>query len=769
MTPANELPQLLPIKVVLPSEGDYVPPDGGGGGFEPIDPVTPEVRQNLSDQAQLVNAELAGALRNWGLPGVAKVQLKEQAFAKTKRPSEILNDHTCPVIGCGQLGELLISVTPNGLEALDREIRSNETQKGVAHISTIERIEVCRPEIDVQPNLFKKNKRKSEPRLRCRLFRHKDQDVNEQIDEQFLEYAEECGVEEVIPLDYAEGLKMYALKGVDAAKSEKLSKFIGLQQLDHFPTYRVVRTTSHVRGPLTTNRFPPPDPDREYPVVGIIDSGTDPRNAELQKWVVGRKDWPLPKDQDNDHGTFVAGLIANGHALNHNDPRFPDAQCKIVDVAALDKNGSVTEDELLIIIDDALKTWPEVRVWNLSLGLDGVVCQDHEFSLLAAAIDQRMKDYNVLFVIAAGNYATPPFRSWPPQPELSDPNEEPDQDRISPPGDALCALTVGSVAHKDTPNTVVQENQPSPFTRRGPGAAYTLKPEVSFPGGNCDAAGDCTQAGVLSVHGQKSIAENIGTSFATPLASAVAAHVFRELEVTGQTPSATFVKGLIVHSAFVKNPVEDAEEVDYYGLKDTCDPHQIVMCTQSCATIVISAKANPKRVFGKRPFPVPPCLFDDLGLGSEIFLTLIYNPPLDRSFGVEYCRCNVTASLGTEKTSPTSEKPKYTRKVEPFPEKNALGGTENELVKHGYKWSPMKLYHHKFKKKSPSPNWRLTLETLYRAEHPGMPLDVTILITIRSRSGTEARVYDEMVQEMTRLNWVVQNLQLRSSPPRQRN
>lgn len=760
MNPNDE--PLLPIKVVIPHDTDFVAPTPGGSDFEPIDPVTPEVRASLSAQVRQVQAALEEAFADWDLPGVAKVKLKDQALAKTKRPSEIINGATCPVIGCNQLGELYVSVTPDGLRALERELTSNETKRGTAHISTIERIDPCRPEDGVETGLFEKSDRNTNQRLRCRLYRHQDQAINEEIDRRFLEHAKTCGVTEVTPLRYAEGIKIFALEGVTEVNNREFSKFIGLQKLDEFPAYRVVRTASIVHGPMTTNRFPPPDPNRDYPVVGIIDSGTDPTNVELQKWVLARQDWVLPADQDNGHGTFVAGLLANARALNHNDPLFPDAPCKIVDVVAFDKAGEATEDQLLIMIDDALDTWPDVRVWNLSIGGRGTVCKDHEFSEFAAALDQRMEEYDVLFVIAAGNYASPPYRNWPPQAGLRD------VDRISPPADSIRGLTVGSVAHKDTPNTVVQVGHPSPFTRRGPGAAYAMKPEVSFPGGNCDRSGDYLQTGVLSVYGNGSIAENIGTSFATPLASAVAAHVFQELEVSGEIPSPALVKGLMVHSAFVKNPIAEPDDVRYYGLKDTFDPKQIVQCSQSSATIIISATVNPKSDFGKRPFPLPPCLETPSGLLGEIFMTLIYNPPLDRKFGIEYCRCNVKATLGSVTPSPTpGAKPKYSREVHPAPEKKAPSGFDKDMVEHGYKWSPLKLYHRAFQRGPTGKQWRLTLDALNRAEFAGEHLDVIILITIRSPlSG--ALVYDEMVQEMNRLGWGAQDLRLRSAPPRQR-
>jgi hypothetical protein len=338
-----------------------------------------------------------------------------------------------------------------------------------------------------------------------------------------------------------------------------------------------------------------------------------------------------------------------------------------------------------------------------------------------------------------------------------------DDDRITPPADSLRSLTIGSVAHLDTVNTRVRRDEPSPFGRRGPGPAYVIKPELAYPGGNCDMKGQYVQTGIVSVDGSGHIAENIGTSFATPLGSTVAANVFLELDTSSdEVVSPSLVKALLVHSAFMRNARLDPETMPYYGIGSTPDLHEIISCRRSWATVIFQAPLQARPQFGKRPFPMPACLVQpDAGLQCEVFMTLVYDPPLDRRFGIEYCRCNVNASLGTVTIDPETNRENYMREIPSVP-KELCESYEKDLIKHGYKWSPLKLYHRKFSRGPWTKSWRLTLELLNRSEHSvDEQQDVTLIVTLRALKSS-LPVYDEFVSEMARLGWGAQDLRIRS-------
>ena len=124
-----------PIKAVFPQEHDYRTPDETPRGFDPLCDVDDDYRSKYAGQVESVRSNFSSSLAI-GLPAVAKVVLKDKAKAKSYRPSEILNDDTCPIIGVTRAGTLLASVTSPGLNRLESRIlndldpESNNRQQG---------------------------------------------------------------------------------------------------------------------------------------------------------------------------------------------------------------------------------------------------------------------------------------------------------------------------------------------------------------------------------------------------------------------------------------------------------------------------------------------------------------------------------------------------------------------------------------------------------------------------------------------------------------
>jgi hypothetical protein len=635
---------LLPIKVVFQRDEDYELPHSGGGPDHFFGEVTYDVRQHLADEIDAVKAYFAESFRAMrNVPAVAKLTLKQDAAAKSHRPIALFNENTCPIIGGNRLGELYVAVRPIGLDDLSHRVLTTNTQKVMANISALSGIkpytrdDVLGPDPDRQLRP-KKGKDGLVP-LRFRLFRHNSEAVNAAIDVAFDRLVDANEIVGAKILDYADGIRIYRVPSVSRQKLLSLASFVGTQSISSFPAFRIVRSASNPLGAISAENFPPPEPGREYGLVGMIDSGTNPNNRLLQPWVAAREEHVPRSQQDNGHGTFVAGLIVHPRRLNHNHNSFPSVSSRIIDIVAIDKDGTIYEDDLLDIVDDSLINFPEAKVWNLSLALDDSPCSDHEFSLIGAAFDKRSKDHGVLFVNAAGNYTRRPFRTWPPQDGIGD------DDRICPPADSICSLTVGSVAHLENNSTCVRRNEPSPFPRRGPAPAYVLKPELAAAGGNCDLHGSYYQTGVVSLEGAGNISENVGTSFACPLIATLAANVYRESNIGPGTVTPKLVKALLIHSAFLRSAPLDADLLKYIGLGHPLDLDQILNCTQSSATIILQVPVQPRPVFGKRPFPMPSCLAEpgdgfraesNARFRGEVFMTLLYEPPLDRQFGIEY-------------------------------------------------------------------------------------------------------------------------------------
>src|SRR5207244_1578065 len=152
------------------------------------------------------------------------------------------------------------------------------------------------------------------------------------------------------------------------AAVDALASFVGTRAIEQFPSYRALRLASTPLRAAQLSDFPAPTIGVDYPIVGVVDTGTDPKNKLLAPWILARENYVPTGLESYDHGTFVAGLVVHGRVLN-GDPSFPVAPCKIVDVAAIPSDGSLDEDALIVLLSEVVPKYAGiVRVWNLSLG-----------------------------------------------------------------------------------------------------------------------------------------------------------------------------------------------------------------------------------------------------------------------------------------------------------------------------------------------------------------------------------------------------------------
>lgn len=745
----------FPVKVVVPQEHDYSIREPQGGPRKIFGDVTTEMRRALVEQLDAVHDYFSEAFQRFhNVPAVARVVLQHDALAKSHRPFTLFTPNTCPIIGLRDFGELLISVKPQGLARLSDTISRNDSRQSLANISTLDRIEPYRPEdvlrsSDAQSALQRLFQ--GPPPLKFRLFNHRNSALNDRLVHSFSSYVEQIGIPAPRQIDYGPGLFIYRFNEISPDQLVSLASFIGTQQLSHFSTYRAVRTASTPLRQTTPGDFPSPDPEFPYPVVGLIDTGVNPNDPLLAPWTVGRREYVPAAYRDFNHGTFVAGLIVNARHLNHSDLRFPSCQSKFLDVVAVPGHSDkISEDELLTILEDVIPKHPDIKVWNLSLSrCDGPACSDNTFSDFAVFLDRLQDRYGVTFVLAAGNYDTEPFRGWPP-------DNFGEADRVCPPADSIRSLTVGSLAHVHTADSRVKAEEPSPFTRRGPGAAHLPKPEVSHYGGNCTAKGRYQQTGILSIDGRNNLAEDVGTSFATPIVSSLLANLEN---ILGRTVTPILAKALVIHSASLSCPPADARSLRYRGFGTPGDLTNILTCTPWMATLIFEPNIVPNLNFIKDRFPIPPSLRTDEGkVRAEFLMTLVYNPPLDPIFGSEYCRRNIEASLGTYDIGKDG-KPSHHKRVPEEP-RDIRQLYERHLIENGFKWSPVKVYRVAIPNGITGHNWRLLVGAQERSgflSEEATPTAIVISILDPDRA---APVYDEVAALMTRAGWITQNIHI---------
>ena len=742
----------LPVKIVVPREEDiHLPEHSGGGEPKVFGEVTSEVRGTLDYQVDQVYRHFETSFRSSPrLPSVARVLLKPKALAKSHRPEALLKNSSCPVIGIGNLGELFVSASPPGLRHLSHQLRHLSSKTGIANISTIQEIVPFKAEnaLGSRGRAGLVDQIRSGVRsFKLRLFQHHESDVNRVVYQAFLEQVHELGLGTPEPIHYSPGLSIFRIGGIREEMVDPLAGFVGSQALTTFPIYSIHRASSRALGPLVANLFPPPSASYAHPTLGIVDSGIEPGNQYLAPWIAGREEYVAAPDRDHNHGTFVAGLAVHAQILNQH-PRFSNVSSQLLDVLAMPANGSMGEDALLTILEDVLPKYPNVKVWNLSLSRNEP-CGDQSFSDFAVALDELQDKHSVTFVIAAGNYDRSPLRGWPPD-DLGE------IDRVSPPADSVRALAVGSIAHLDHASTRVRRNEPSPFSRRGPGPVFIPKPEVVHFGGNCDANGIFTQTGVRSISSTGGIAEKIGTSFAAPMVATLLANVQNTLL---SPASRNLMKALLVHSAVLGSGPIRAEELKYRGFGIPGDLVQVLTCNPWTATLIIETELTPGLEFERWPFPIPSSLRKPRNLVTgEFLITAVYEPPLDPSFGAEYCRSNVDVSLGTYDHGADGKR-HHRKKIPPEP-KDIKSLYERQLIEHGFKWSPVKVYRRHMKRGVKGTDWRLKVTVNHRSGFTSDDAqDFALVVTIRDPK-QEKPVYDEVIAQMQQLGWATTDLQV---------
>lgn len=257
--------------------------------------------------------------------------------------------------------------------------------------------------------------------------------------------------------------------------------------------------------------------DLAPPVVALLD-GLPATNHPL---LVGRLTVIDPDDLAGDpaytverrrHGTMVASAVIWGDLNAQWAPSSRRVAVRPVlrpDPRTRDHSESLSWSDLpAALMIEAVRqlvgpdgAFPTVKVVNVSLG-DPVAVFDTVPSAWARALDWLASEYNILFVVSAGNHLAPLPVS---RDELKNATAE-ERDRLTaqalasgshrrrllPPAESLNALTVGSI-HNDAAqdNFAVGYNidpwgtpgHPSPVSAHGRGIRRALKPDLAAAGG----------------------------------------------------------------------------------------------------------------------------------------------------------------------------------------------------------------------------------------------------------------------------------------------
>jgi hypothetical protein len=131
-------------------------------------------------------------------------------------------------------------------------------------------------------------------------------------------------------------------------------------------------------------------------------------------------------------------------------------------------------------------------------------------------------------------------------------------------------------------------------------------------------------------------------------------------------------------------------------------------------------------------------------------MTLVYRPTLNRDFGSEFVRVNVDAHLRQEEGDTFVSRVKQAF----LPDDAEAVHFEHELIQHGLKWWPIKVYRARFPRgKGKSSNWRLSIESLVRSEEafPSAGVPFALVLTIADIGESEP-VFNDLRLHLTSRN-----------------
>lgn len=765
--PTDDTPPRLPIKVISSKQGKERPVPAGGKRPEPFRKITSSYIASLRTQVAEIEKSVRQIHKDSSLPVPIRVTVLAKAVAKSHRPRQIFSERTCPIVGAGKLGELYLKGTRHGLAALGKKITEHDSPQAKKEISSIETIEIVTPSLrrgkkSARDILRNSPRRRKGYITRVRLFDFGRHDQSAVV-EDFEKYCSKNSLP-ISRSGYSAESFVYGVECRSESEVEGLSQVIGVRSVSSMPVLKVLRPKATKLQALPSN-LPEANGD-DIPVVVVVDSGVSNLVPGLEKWVVGRDSTVAHKYRNPDHGTFVAGLICWGAQLNPQLQHIDESPCGVFDLQVIPNSDpahgdvdELTEQELLQSLETALQQYSNrFKVWNLSLGTNEL-CSLDDFSPLAVQLDDLQEKYQTSFVISAGNFDSPPLLDYPRV------GTQLTEGRITTPSDSVLGITVGAISHVDYSKSGPGSGCPTAYSRHGAGPNHIIKPDLVHYGGACSR--DLQHfSGIRSIHG-KGTAEDLGTSFATPLVSRALARIYHELT---PSPSPVMARALLTHHA--RDPrtggrVPDGEE-NFLGFGRPVPAPYCLECDRHSSTLVFEEELRPGYYLEWDDFPYPKSLIRNGRYVGEIWMTVAFAPSRGPRWGTEYCETHVDAHFGvyTSKVNKeTGEIEEKFRGLVPPEHKNPGVLYESFQVTELRKWAPVRTYHGDLGKGERGSRWRLKLQLLTRhgiAESDTYrPQKFALIVTI-SDPRRLAPVYDEMAQAI-RTRFQVENLLVRSS------
>ena len=543
-----------------------------------------------------------------------------------------------------------------------------------------------------------------------------------------------------------------------------------LQHLADHPLVRRIRfpimiEATEAQSTPSVGQFPPLQrvPGGRYPKVGVIDTGIA---SPLGPWVLDRHDFLDQTDCDPTHGTMVAGVLVGARVANNPDLGREDDGCDLIDLPLMPRVPFLSVygrrgfeaflEELEAAIGEARDRYG-VRIFNMSLNVVTPVDAD-SYSIYASRLDDIQDRLGVVIVNSAGNLSFNEWRApWPTKPTqvLAALAARPNPDTIFMPCESVRALAVGAL---NPPGSSHLVGAPATYSRRGPGLKVGVKPDIAHFGGTGDpTTPDITHLVTCSPTGHQ--VHTRGTSFSAPLA----AKTLASLDVaTGERLEPRTLRAFLIHNSTVPAPLASSRLRDIarqfvgFGQPPAAsamletDDHAITMVFESRLT---AGEKRPAILRFDFQWPVPLVDATTRACRGRVRMTLVYDAPIDQSFGTEFLRVSLDAHLRQRQLLDRRDgKPSFHDQVSQafLPQIGRLTIPEKSLIDHGLKWWPTKGYTADFGGGiGESAEWRLEVESVVRAEatFPAEGIPFSLILTIEDDDGT-APVFQSLRQTL---------------------
>ena len=772
----------LPIKFFAPREVDELRIEGAGGSDPPKwllsgDALIQRSSELLSAFTQFSSIMDNRISRKSSVPFVFIAKMCDDSTAKSRRKditSLFQTTDRSNVIGLTDTDELIVKIDSiSDMNEIANRIQDFDRNRYA--ISCLETFWEFEPFVQVN---------KEEKNYKVKLIDFQDYETNIAMQRQF-EHSLVANEIDFKKTDYATKLPVYKIKNASQAILDELIEKDNCEMLfsiEPMPKY-IVALDDSVSDDNVDIIFP--ESGQRYETLGILDNGiaTIPH---LIPWMIDKR-WSVYPDEDiaSTHGTFVAGVALYGDICETKD-WVGHKGIKLFDATVFPdtKKEGIDEDDLIANIREAIEANHEkVKVWNLSISVTREVC-DTNFSDFAIALDDLQEKYNILICKSAGN-----CRNFV--------NNLP-KGRIHDGADSVKSLVVGSVAHAKGKYDFSEVRNPSPFTRVGPGPEFIIKPEISHYGGNAgvDDRGKMVTTGVKSFSSDGQIVSNVGTSFSTPRVAALATGLFQELD---EAFDPLLIKGLIIHSASYPKDLQipTTERTKQMGFGIPKKVSDIIYNDPYEVTLILRDTLSKGEYIDIMDFPMPKSLIRNGYYTGQIIATLVYDPILDPTQGIEYCQSNVDIKFGSYDLkmerdinkrnilNPVGRQGSQNLFRESLYSKRLMKEQDGDfalserlLIQYGDKYYPVKKYAVDLSELSEAnrqnyatadKNWYLVMRGLFREhteqrailEHFIPSQEICLILTIRDPE-RKTRIYDDVTQGLDAFNFWHSNIRIAS-------